>query len=215
MPSKGAKESAGAPGDRPAPRRRRADAERSRSAIVDAAVRLLGERPEASVEAIAAAAGVTRQTVYAHYPSRNEVLTAVFDRLTAETDAALDSARLDELPAATGLLRLLDVSWEIADRYPGLRHAEPPSADRRQESEQHRPITDRLERIARRGQESGEFDRGAEPRWLAAATVALGHAAGAEVAAGRMAPAAAAEALRTGVLRLYGADAEARPLPDE
>ncbi|WP_181788179.1 TetR/AcrR family transcriptional regulator, partial [Streptomyces phytophilus] len=154
MPSKGSSEQAGSAEDRPAPRRRRADAERSRSAIVDAAVRLLGERPEASVEAIAAAAGVTRQTVYAHYPSRNEVLTAVFDRVTAETGAALDAARLDELPAATGLLRLLDVSWEIADRYPGLRHAEPPPADRRQEAEQHRPITERLERIARRGQES-------------------------------------------------------------
>ncbi|AKH82271.1 TetR family transcriptional regulator [Streptomyces sp. CNQ-509] len=209
MPSRESGEPAESAGRRPAPRRRRADAERSRSAIVDAAVRLLGERPEASVEAIAAAAGVTRQTVYAHYPSRNEVLSAVFDRVTAETDAALDAARLDELPAATGLLRLLDVSWEIADRYPGLRHAEPPPADRRQEDEQHRPITDRLERIARRGQESGEFARDAEPHWLAAATVALGHAAGAEVAAGRMTPAAAAEALRVGVLRLHGAEAEA------
>ncbi|MFW6724958.1 TetR/AcrR family transcriptional regulator [Streptomyces sp. MAR4 CNY-716] len=209
MPSQGSREPAGSAADRPAPRRRRADAERSRSAIVDAAVRLLGERPEASVEAIAAAAGVTRQTVYAHYPSRSEVLTAVFDRVTAETDAALDAARLDELPAATGLLRLLDVSWEIADRYPGLRHADPPPADRKEEAEQHRPITERLERIARRGQESGEFARDAEPRWLAAATVALGHAAGAEVAAGRMTPAAAADALRTGVLRLYGAEADA------
>lgn len=209
MPSQGSREPAGSAAARPAPRHRRADAERSRSAIVDAAVRLLGERPEASVEAIAAAAGVTRQTVYAHYPSRSEVLTAVFDRVTAETDAALDAARLDELPAATGLLRLLDVSWEIADRYPGLRHADPPPADRKEETEQHRPITERLERIARRGQESGEFARDAEPRWLAAATVALGHAAGAEVAAGRMTPAAAADALRTGVLRLYGAAADA------
>ncbi|GAA2658452.1 hypothetical protein GCM10010400_15440 [Streptomyces aculeolatus] len=209
MPSQGSREPAGSAGQRPAPRRRRAAAERRGTAIVVAAVRLLDERPEASVEAIAAAAGVTRQTVYAHYPSRSEVLTAVFDRVTAETDAALDAARLDELPAATGLLRLLDVSWEIADRYPGLRHADPPPADRKEEAEQHRPITERLERIARRGQESGEFARDAEPRWLAAATVALGHAAGAAVAAGRMTPAAAADALRTGVLRLYGAEADA------
>jgi AcrR family transcriptional regulator len=40
------------------------DAERSISAILDAASRVLGERPDASVEDIAKAAGISRQTVY-------------------------------------------------------------------------------------------------------------------------------------------------------
>ncbi|MGH3112703.1 MAG: TetR/AcrR family transcriptional regulator, partial [Gaiellaceae bacterium] len=77
-------------------RRRRADAERSIAAILDAAIEVLSERPAASVEEIAGAAGVARQTVYAHYPSREALLQAVVDRALAETVAAIDAAEPDE-----------------------------------------------------------------------------------------------------------------------
>ncbi|WP_197700250.1 hypothetical protein [Micromonospora echinaurantiaca] len=55
---------------------------------------------------------------------------------------------------------------------------------------------------------SAKLDPALPPTWLAATTIALGHAAGAEVAAGRMAADQAAAALRTSILRVYGA---ARP----
>ncbi|MGR6999045.1 helix-turn-helix domain-containing protein [Yinghuangia aomiensis] len=58
------------------PRRRRADAQRSIDAILDAARRLLGDRLDVGMEDIAAAAGVTRQTVYAHFPSRDAPCSA-------------------------------------------------------------------------------------------------------------------------------------------
>ena len=45
----------------------RADAERSIAAILDAAVQVLADRPEAGMGEIAKAAGVARQTVYAHF----------------------------------------------------------------------------------------------------------------------------------------------------
>jgi AcrR family transcriptional regulator len=187
-------------------RRVRAEARRSVAAILDAATRVLGERPQASVDDIAAAAGVSRQTVYAHFPAREALLTAVVRHITEEAVAAMDAAQLDEGPAADALLRLLDASWRTFERYPLLQAVPAPQ----EENDLHTSVFDRLERLIRRGQQAGEFQRESSPAWLIAATVALGHAAGAEVAAGRMPAADAAAALRTSVLRVYGAQPPTR-----
>lgn len=186
-------------------RRVRAEARRSISAILDAAIQVLGERPQATVEDIAAAAGLSRQTVYAHFPSRDALVAAVFQRMTDEVLAAMDAANLDEGPAPAALLRLLEVSWRTFDRYPPLP-APPDSAN----VELHQPVFDRLTRLIQRGQRAGEFDREASPEWLIAATVALGHSAWEEVATGRMSPEEAAAAVRTSVLRVYGAEPPGR-----
>lgn len=193
----------------PAPQRRRADARRSRAAILDAAVQLLNERPDVSVEVIASAAGVTRQTVYAHFPSREELLEAAVDRVTEETVGAMDAAGLDEESAAEALCRLIEVSRRMSERYPVLLQqisAMPvsPQADQ----ERHAPVADRLRRIILRGQESGEFDHRLSTDWLVAATIALGHAAGDEAGSGRMSGEQADAALRLSLLRLYGAAVE-------
>ncbi|MDR2984103.1 MAG: hypothetical protein LBV34_04600, partial [Nocardiopsaceae bacterium] len=45
-------------------RRRRADAEHNRAAIIGAAITALNGNPAASIEDVAKTAGVTRQTVY-------------------------------------------------------------------------------------------------------------------------------------------------------
>ena len=76
-------------------RRRRSDAEQNVTAILDAAARTLSVQPEASVEDIARAAGVSRQTVYAHFPSREALLDAVVERATAEVTAAFEAAALE------------------------------------------------------------------------------------------------------------------------
>jgi hypothetical protein len=49
-----------------------------------------------------------------------------------------------------------------------------------------------------------DFDRGASPAWLAAATIALGHAAAEQVAAGEMGVEQAGLALRASVRRVFG-----------
>lgn len=69
----------------------------------------------------------------------------------------------------------------------------------------HAPIRDRLERLGRRGQAAGGFDDRLSPTWLLAATVALGHAAGGEVGAGRMSAQEARASLRHTVLRVFRA----------
>ena len=186
-------------------RRRRADAERNVAAILDAAVRVLGQRPEASVADVATAAGVARQTVYAHFPSRDALLAAVLERVTAEAMAAIDAADLDDGSAVDALLRLLAATWRTFERYPLLLHpAAAPPMTAQESYGQHMPVLERLDGLLRRGQDGGEFDPALSRTWLLASVMALGHAAGEEVGSGRMPAEEAATALRLSVLRVLG-----------
>ncbi|MCX5583081.1 TetR/AcrR family transcriptional regulator [Streptomyces erythrochromogenes] len=187
------------------PRRRRADAERSRSAVLDAAIRLLAERPDAGMAAIAAAAGVTRQTVYAHFGTRDELLEAVADRITEEAMAAMDDAEVDEGPALEALLRLQDISWRLFEGHPVLLQLGAAPGNAEADGVRHEPVMARLTRLIEKGQAAGEFDPEPPAAWLVAAVTALGHAAGDEVGAGRMTVGEAAAHHRTATLRLLHA----------
>ncbi|MCG5458633.1 TetR/AcrR family transcriptional regulator [Micromonospora sp. PSH03] len=184
-------------------RNRRADARRNYSAILDAAIRLLDAQPDASLDAIATDAGLTRQTVYAHFPSREHLMAAIVDRITDDAVAAMDAAEPDTGAAADALIRVLEAGAQIAARYPVLVQqiaALPVSPD--VDVARHAPVAERITRVIQRGQASGEFDRGLPADWLAAITIKIGHAAGEEVDAGRMTHAEAADALRTALLRV-------------
>ncbi|GAA4922508.1 AcrR family transcriptional regulator [Nonomuraea thailandensis] len=186
-------------------RNRRADARRSRAAILAAAVELLDSDPDASVDAIATAAGVSRQTVYAHFPSRDRLLAAVLDHLTEETVAAMEATGPGGGPAAEALLRLLDAADRTAGRHPALLArlgALPVTA--RDDQVRHAPVAELLERVIRRGQADGEFDAGLPAQWLVEVTIRLAHAASEETAAGRLSKEESRRAFHTTLLRALG-----------
>jgi AcrR family transcriptional regulator len=191
------------------PRPRRSDARRSIDAILNAARIVFGERLDAGMEEIAARADVTRQTVYAHFPSRDALLAAVIETAAAEYHAALDAGGLDTAPPADALARFLDIGWRLIRRYPLLLN---PTATRiRPDSnDPHDLVPPRLERLIRRGQRTGDFDPSLHAAWLVAAVIGLQHAAAAEVADGRLTADDAAALCRESALRLCGV-AEARP----
>jgi serine phosphatase RsbU (regulator of sigma subunit) len=67
---------------------RREDARRNRERIVKAAGRVLAQSPSASLEDVAAAAGVSRTTIYRHFPDRDSLIAASEDEpRTALVDA--------------------------------------------------------------------------------------------------------------------------------
>lgn len=184
-------------------RKRRSDAQRSRAAVLDAAIALLGRQSDASIEDIAAAAGVVRQTVYAHFPSRTALLGAVVDHLTSETATALDALDLTTPPPDVALRRWLEASWAIVQRYPVLLSPViAVAASPADEHDRHRPVTTQLGELVRRGCQAGVFDARHSEDWLISATIALGHAAGQQVTAGRMTPHQAGAAYRDSVMRL-------------
>lgn len=183
-------------------RRRRSDARRSIDAVLNAARIVLGERPEASMEEIATTANVTRQTVYAHFPSRDALIAALIEAAAAEYGALLDAAGLDTAPPADALAQFLDAGWRFLRRYPLLLDPTATRIHRPKSNDPHDVVPPRLERLIQRGQRTGDFDRSPPATWLAAAVIGLQHAAAAEVADGRLTSPEAAALCLESTLRL-------------
>lgn len=185
------------------PRRRRSDARRSISAILDATRVVLGEQPDASMEDIATRAGVTRQTVYAHFPSRDALVAALVEAAAAEYAALLDEADLDTAPPADAMARFLDAGWQFLGRYPLLLNA---TAARipRPDNDPHDFTPPRLARLIERGQHTGDFAPSLSATWLAAAVLGLQHTAVDQVASGRLTTSEAEALCLESTLRLCG-----------
>ena len=192
-------------------RRRRSDARRSIDAILEAARVVLSERPDASMEDVAASAGLTRQTVYAHFASRDALVVALVEAAAAEYASLLDGTGMDDRPATEALTAFLDAGWRLLDRYPLLLN--PAARLPRPDEDPHDVVPPRLERVIRRGQNRGDLDASLPADWLAAAVLGLHHAAAAQITSGRMDAREAADLCLASVLRVCGARTESKLSP--
>ena len=175
---------------------RRATAERNVEAILDAAEALLGRGDQASVTAVAAEAGVSRVTVYAHFPTREALVTAVMERAVAGARSALEAAAPGQGDPGEALDRVIDAAWRELDRHQGIAHAtaehlDPGDVTRAHDAALH-PVRDLVER----GRAQGAFRTDLSTDWLVTTFFSLLHACGDEVRAGRMASDDAPRVLR-------------------
>lgn len=184
----------GGPAGRVEPRPARADARRNVAAILDAAQSCLSRDPDVTVAQIAQAAGVGRVTLYGHFPTRAELVDAVFQRITGEADALLDATDTRGDPVAA-LTRLVAASWQIVHQYRAVLSA----AERELPPERIRGHHDRhLRRMGSligRGRRAGAFRTDLPQQWLVTTAYSVMHAAADDCNAGRLDAADAEQAV--------------------
>jgi TetR/AcrR family transcriptional repressor of mexCD-oprJ operon len=165
---------------------RRATAERNVTAILDAAEALLRERQQASIAAVAARAGVSRVTVYAHFATRQAILEAVVERAVARAVTAFDAATSGAASAPEALERAITASWAELSRHTGIAEAAAAQLSPEALRKAHDAGNAHARRMFEAGMERGEFRDDVPSAWLVSVYHALLHAAGDDVRAGRL-----------------------------
>ncbi|KHO18094.1 TetR/AcrR family transcriptional regulator [Mycolicibacterium setense] len=87
--------------------------ERTRKAILDAAMTVLADNPSASLSDIATAADVGRSTVHRYYPERTELLRALARHVHELSNAAIDRADPMHGPADAALRRVVESQLDL------------------------------------------------------------------------------------------------------
>jgi AcrR family transcriptional regulator len=95
----------------------RIDAQRNRAAVIDAALELLSEHPNASMATIAESSGVGRTTVYRHFPHRDELIRALFERVVDDARRVTTEVIDRDAPAREILHDLGPAIVSIGRRY--------------------------------------------------------------------------------------------------
>ena len=105
------------------PPRRRADAQRNRATLLDAAAAVfVASGVDAPVRDIAAAAGVGLGTIYRHFPTRADLVVAVY-RHQVEACAEAADALLADADPVTALTRWIDLFVDLLVTKHGLAAA--------------------------------------------------------------------------------------------
>jgi AcrR family transcriptional regulator len=164
---------------------RRADAVRSVSAILDAALDGLAGDPDVSMAEIARRAGVSRATTYVHFPTREALVATVTERAIADVAAAIAGAEPASGSATDALERVLAAAWRELDRFHSLV-AINAHLPRKEFHRLHVPVLTLLAPLIERGQADGAFRTDVPVAWHLAMLLAVVHAASGEMRAGRL-----------------------------
>jgi TetR/AcrR family transcriptional regulator, mexCD-oprJ operon repressor len=167
---------------------RQATAQRNVAAILDAAEDLLERRARTSIAAVAARAGVSRVTVYAHFATWEAILEAVVERAVTRAVAAIEEARPEAGLPLEALDRVVALGWRELARNAAIAQAVAEQLSPETITRTHQAALGRLTALIERGQADGSFRTDLPAGWLATAALALLHACGDEVRAGRLSP---------------------------
>ena len=89
----------------------------TRKRILDVALEVLGQNPDAGMGDIASAAGVVRRTVYGHFPTRTDLIRSLTQRAVNEVAAVLTEANDSEGAAEAVWVDFIAGIWPLTRRY--------------------------------------------------------------------------------------------------
>jgi TetR/AcrR family transcriptional repressor of mexCD-oprJ operon len=172
--------------DASAPKRRRADAERSISAVTGAALEALASDPDVSMAEIARRAGVVRATIYMHFPTRESLLDAVMENATAQVADATRAAEPERGEPKEALERVLLATWRQLSQFHNILQININRLSAKELRRRHLPITTQIVPLLERGQKEGVFRDDVSAEWLIAVVRAIVHVASTELQGGRL-----------------------------
>lgn len=166
--------------------------ERTRRAILLAAIDLLSRSPRASLGAVADHAGVARSTLHRYYADRDALNHAIEEFVEEEYQAAIARARLDEGVGVDALMRLVAEFFEILDAltwWLGGAHMamvldRAASPDLEAEAAEVSAEDPALLALVERGREDGTIDAELSTDWIVGAMWAMIYASWAAQRAG-------------------------------
>ena len=136
----------------------------TRRGILLAAARVLAAREGASMADIAAAAEITRGTLYRHFPRRESLIRALEAAANAEAGRRLAEANLEQVPVEEALARATRALVAVGEDFIVLlRERRPPEPG----------FTAPLEALLERGREGGQVRTDVPPATLVEALLVL------------------------------------------
>jgi AcrR family transcriptional regulator len=192
------------PVEAPAPKRRRADADRSVAAILDAALEALASDPDSSMSEIARRAGVVRATIYVHFPTREALLDAVMEYAVGQVAEATREAEPERGEPVEALARVLRATWRQLAQFHGLLALNTARLSAEELHRRHLPVLDQLEPLIERGQKQGAFRPDLPVSWLLAVTRSIVHTASHEIRGGRLPDSEAEDVMISTILGAIG-----------
>jgi AcrR family transcriptional regulator len=159
----------------------RADAERTVRTILEAAERVLGRDPAATMEEIAAAAGVARTTVHRRFSTREALIASLAGWASRQLEAAVDEARPDTAPPMVALYQATANVLRVKSSW-GFAMGTALATGGEVEEIQCRML-DTCDRLFRRLRDSGALRADVDPVWARRVYYALIHEACQDVVA--------------------------------
>jgi AcrR family transcriptional regulator len=133
-----------------------------RDRILDVALDVLGENPDAGMGDIASAAAVVRRTVYGYFPTRLDLVRSLTERAVAEVTAVLTEVNALDAEADATWVAFITRLWPVAHRYRvllALRRGEYGEAIHGLLG----PVDELLADLVKRGQDSDVFAKHLPP----------------------------------------------------